>query len=125
MESKITLYHGTSIASALDILNNGLNTNKLSAQQTRQVQLGTGWYVAFDIEIAKFFGALATGSFSSKFTVIEMTLPITKLEYLLTKGEARREIIVNVPFVAEQIWFSVTCFDFLNEQANFRPYQER
>jgi len=48
----VTLYHGTDIESALDILNNGLNGSRLIALQTQPVQLGRGWYAAFDPEVA-------------------------------------------------------------------------
>jgi len=42
----VKLYHGTDIESALDILNNGLNGDRLLALQTQPVQLGKGWYAA-------------------------------------------------------------------------------
>ena len=48
----VTHYHGTDIESALDILNNGLNGSRLIALQTQPVQLGRGWYAAFDPEVA-------------------------------------------------------------------------
>jgi hypothetical protein len=57
----ITLYHGTDVNSALDILNNGLNRDRLRALQTEPVQLGIGWYAAFDPQIAWFFATLAPG----------------------------------------------------------------
>jgi len=52
--------------------------------------------------------------------VIEMSLHIAKLEHLLAVGLARKNTIANVPFIAEQVWFSVN--SFLNEHAEFRPY---
>ncbi|MCL1471581.1 hypothetical protein [Argonema antarcticum] len=33
--------------------------------------------------------------------------------------------IVNVQFAAQQVWFSLNAFDFLNERAEFSPYRER
>ncbi len=54
------------------------------------------------------------------YTVIEMSLHIAKLEHLLAVGLARKNTIANVPFIAEQVWFSVN--SFLNEHAEFRPY---
>lgn len=121
----ITLYHGTDVESALDILNNGLNADNLLALQTgRSVQSGAGLYVTFDPEIAWFFASLAPGDTSRGCTVIEMLLPRVELERLIAAELAHRERIANVPFVAEQIRFDLTAFDTLNENAEFRPYRE-
>lgn len=120
----VTLYHGTDIESALDILNNGLNGDRLLALQTQPVQLGIGWYAAFNPEVAWFFATLAPGLEALGCTVIEMSLPVVELNYLLEKGEARIEPIANVIFSARQIWFSINAFEFLNEKAEFQPYEE-
>jgi len=89
------------------------------------VQLGLGFYTTSELDVAKFFGSLAVTSLATQFTVIEMSLPSVVLEELLLMGQARREKIVNVHFMAEQIWFAVTSFDRLNEQAEFKPYREK
>ncbi len=121
----VTLYHGTDVESALDILNNGLNADRLLALQTRHsVQSGSGWYIASDSEVAWFFASLAPGDTSRGCAVIEMSLPLVELERLIAAGLARWERIANIPFGAEQIWFDLTAFDILNEQAEFKPYQE-
>ena len=118
----ITLYHGTDVHSALDILNNGLQADKLLALQARHpVQSGAAWYVAFDPEVAWFFASLAPGDTAQGCTVIEMSLPLAVLERLVTASLASREQIANVPFVAEQIRFDLATFDVLNAQAEFRP----
>ena len=122
----ITLYHGTDVESALDILNNGLNVDRLLALQAgHPIQSDSGWYTAFDPEVAWFFASLAPGDTSRGYTLIEIQLLRAELERLMTVGLARRESIANVPFIAEQIWFDLTAFDILNEQAEFRPYQEK
>jgi len=120
----VTVYHGTDIESALDILNNGLNGSRLLALQTQPIQLGIGWYAAFDPEVAWFFATLAPGLEALGCTVIEMSLPVVELNYLLDRGEAKIEPIANVMFAAQQIWFSINAFDFLNKKADFQPYQE-
>jgi len=125
INQEIVLYHGTDIYSGLDILNNGLNADKLKAKQIKFVQLGLGFYTTPELEVAKFFGSLAVTSPVIQFTVIEMSLPNIVLAELLLTGQARREKIVNVHFMAEQIWFNITCFDRLNEQAEFKPYREK
>lgn len=120
----VTLYHGTDIESALDILNNGLNGSRLLALQTQPVQLGCGWYAAFDLEVAWFFATLAPGLEALGCTVIEMSLPVVELNYLLDREQASIQPIANVMFSAQQIWFSINAFDFLNKKAEFQPYQE-
>jgi hypothetical protein len=119
----LTLYHGTDIESALDILNNGLNGDRLLALQTQPVQLGIGLYAALDPEVAWFFATLAPGLEALGCTVIEMSLPVVELNYLLDKGEARIEPITNVMFSAKQIWFSINTFELLNAKAEFKPYE--
>jgi hypothetical protein len=121
MKEILKLYHGTDVDSALDILNNGLDAEKLLVLQTQPVQLGTGWYSAFDADVAWFFASIAPRAILG-YTVIEMSLPIAKLKHLLAAELARQNTIANVPFIAKQVWFSVNSFDFLNEQAEFRPY---
>jgi len=118
----VTLYHGTDITSALDILNNGLNVKQLQAKQKRPLQLGLGWYAALESEVAEFFGSLATNITGEHYTIIQMSLSNSDLDYLFATKQARQEVITNVHFVAEQIWFSPTSFDFLNERATFSPY---
>jgi hypothetical protein len=118
----ITLYHGTDVPSALDILNNGLQAAKLLALQARhRVQSGAAWYVALDPEVAWFFASLAPGDTTQGCTVIEILLPLAVFERLVTAGLASRERIANVPFVADQIRFDLSTFDVLNAQAEFRP----
>ena len=118
----ITLYHGTDAQSALDILNNGLQADKLLALQARHpVQSGVAWYAACDPEVAWFFASLAPGDTAQGCTVIEMSIPLAVLERLIMAGLASRERIANVPFMAEQIRFDLATFDVLNAQAEFRP----
>jgi hypothetical protein len=125
MEEHIVLYHGADVDSALDILNNGLNTERLLAMQTgRPVQIFPDWYTALDPEVAWFFASLSPGDKGRGYTVIEMHLKISDLEELFARGLANRSIIRNVPFVAEQIWFDLAAFEFLNARAEFRPYRE-
>lgn len=117
----ITLYHGTDVYSALDILNNGLNPDRLVKLQVNPVQLGPGLYTALDVNVAWFFASLAPNAETLEYTVIEISLPVVELNYLLDRKEARIEPIVNVQFKAQQVWFSLTAFDFLNQVAEFRP----
>jgi hypothetical protein len=125
MEERIVFYHGTDVDSALDILNNGLNAEHLLAMQTeRSVQIRPGWYTALDPEVAWFFASLAPGDKGRGYTVIEIHLKTGDLESLFARGLASRSIIRNVPFVAEQIWFDLAAFEFLNLHAEFRPYRE-
>ncbi|MBI4771930.1 MAG: hypothetical protein HY784_16330 [Chloroflexi bacterium] len=118
----IVLYHGTDAASALDILNGGLNAKKLAARQGgRARQLGIGWYAASDLEVAWFFASLAPGA-SQGYTVIEMRLPQVELRELEERGLVVRGHIAGVPFDAEQYRFSPAAFEQLNSVAEFRPY---
>jgi len=124
MEERIVLCHGTDVDSALDILNNGLDAEHLLALQAgRPVQIRAGWYTALNPEVAWFFASLAPGDKGQGHTVIEMHLNVSDLEALFARGLAVRRIIFNVPFTAEQIWFDVTAFEFLNSHAEFRPYR--
>ncbi|MEG4228695.1 hypothetical protein QUA35_21670 [Microcoleus sp. N9_B2] len=123
-EGIIKLYHGTDIESALDILNNGLNGDRLLALQTQPLQLGQGWYAGLNPEVAWFFAALSPGLEALGCTVIEISLPVVELNNLLDRGEAKIEPIANVMFATQQIWFSINAFKFLNEKADFQPYQE-
>ena len=122
MQPSAVLYHGADIDSALDILNNGLDAEHLLALQARRpVQIRTGWYTALDPEVAWFFASLSPGDKGQGYTVIEMRLKASDLEALFARRLAIRSIIRNVPFVAEQIWFDVAAFEFLNSHAEFRP----
>ena len=53
-----------------------------------------------------------------------MSLPVVELNYLLDREQASIQPIANVMFSAQQIWFSINAFDFLNKKAEFQPYQE-
>lgn len=117
----ITLYHGTDVYSALDILNNGLNPERLLKLQVKPVQLGPGLYTAIDLEVAWFFASLAPTAETLEYTVIEISLPVVELNYLLDRKEARIESLVQGQFKVERVWFSITAFDFLNQVAEFRP----
>lgn len=117
----ITLYHGTDVYSALDILNNGLNPERLLELQVNPVQLGPGLYTALDLDVAWFFASLAPNAEMLESAVIKISLPVVELNYLLDRKEARIEPIVNVQFKAQQVWFSLTAFGFLNQVAEFRP----
>lgn len=98
----IKLYHGTDIYSALDILNNGLDRDKVFERQGRYSQLGVGWYTAIEPNIAWFFGTLAAEALDA-CTIIEMEIAEATLRDLLDNGQAKREVIGNVPFEGEQI----------------------
>ncbi|MCT7959088.1 hypothetical protein NG791_00065 [Laspinema sp. D1] len=117
----ITLYHGTDVYSALDILNNGLNPESLIKLQVNPVQLGPGLYTALDLDVAWFFASLAPNAETLEYTVIEISLPVVELKYLLDRKEARIEPLVQGQFRAERIWFSSAAFDFLNQVAEFKP----
>jgi hypothetical protein len=123
MEEYIVLYHGTDVDSALDILNNGLNVEHLLALQTgRPVQIRIGWYTALDPDVAWFFASLAPGDKGSGCAVIEIRLKANDLETLFVRGLTIQSAIRNVPFIAEQVWFDVAAFEFLNSRVEFRPY---
>jgi len=50
-DSFVILYHGTDQASALDILNHGLNVEHLRQfQAVRVTQLGEGWYTTDNVD---------------------------------------------------------------------------
>jgi hypothetical protein len=117
----ITLYHGTDVYSALDILNNGLNPERLLKLQVNPVQLGPGLYTALDLDVAWFFASLAPNAEMLESAVIKISLPVVELNYLLDRKEARIEPIVQGQVKAEQVWFSLTAFGFLNQVAEFRP----
>lgn len=119
----VILYHGTDVDSALDILNNGLNQERLLNHQNEDLQLGSGWYTAIEPNVAWFFATLAAEALEL-CTVIEMHIKEELLGDLLKRDWARREVVVNVPFEGEQIWFAIDAFDLLNEQAQFVPYIE-
>lgn len=120
------LYHGTDVDSALDILNNGLNGERLRLLQSpRQTQLGPGLYVAEDPEIAWFFASLAPGNRGRGYTIIEIELTDAAFAQLRRDGYVRQEEIVNVPFRARQFLLDVNAFGRVNEQAVFRPYHRQ
>jgi hypothetical protein len=119
----VTLYHGTDIESALDILNHGLDEEKLRSRQTGTLQSGPGWYTAIEPNVAWFFATLAADALEV-CTVIEMQLPAELLADLIQNDLARREVIVNVPFQGEQVWFALDTFAVLNCEARFGPYRE-
>lgn len=117
------LYHGTDVDSALDILNYGLDASKLlPLQQDRPSQLGMGWYASCQADVAWFFASLAPGNVGRGYTVIEIDIPEAVLDQLVTERQAIRHTIANVPFDAQQYWFSTNAFEVLNRQAIFRPY---
>jgi hypothetical protein len=91
-------------------------------QTGRPTQLGLGWYVTRDAEVAWFFASFAPGNVGRGYTVVEMELSEDDLNHLIKSGLAIRSDISNVPFVAEQYWFALRAFDFLNAHASFRPY---
>lgn len=120
------LYHGTDLDSALDILNHGLDANKLSNLQAgRSIQVGSGWYTATDPEVAWFFASLAPGNRDHGYTVIELEMSETTVKQFIVSGHAVLADIHNVPFVAQQIWFDVTTFATLNREGLFRPCRSK
>lgn len=122
-QTEVVLYHGTDWESALDILNFGLDAGKLRRLQSgRRTQLGAGWYVTEDIDIAWYFASLAPGLTDGGYTVIEMAMDRSDLDTLLQQELALQRPIANVPYSGQQLWFSPTAFAFLNERARFRPY---
>ena len=123
-QGTIILYHGTAIESALDILNNGLNVEKLvEIQSKRVVQIGSGWYATESIDVAWFFASTALETMDQEGTVVEMELFLEHLESLFEQGLAAKSEILNVFFQGEQIWFHLDALDFLNQNAVFRPYR--
>lgn len=73
--------------------------------------------------MAWFFATLAAEALDL-CTVIELQLSVELLDTFMAKDLALREVIVNVPFVGEQIWFAPETFAILNKQAHFSPYRE-
>lgn len=119
-------YHGTDVDSALDILNNCLDGERLGLLQSpRQTQLGPGLYVAADPEIAWFFASLAPGNQGRGYTVLEIELADRAFEKLRGNGLVYVEEIVNVPFRAIQYRFAVAAFDEINAVAVFRPFRRQ
>lgn len=119
----VILYHGTDVESALDILNHGLNVERLlELQSKRPVQMGAGWYTTEDIDVAWYFAALSLETMYQEGTVIEMELFVEHFESLIEQGLAVKSEIHNVLFQGEQIWFHLNAFEFLNQNAIFRPY---
>lgn len=124
-DGSIVLYHGTDWESALEILNHGLNIAHLRRWQVAPTQLGEGWYTTEYADIAWYFASIAPGvGADDAFTIIEMVIHAEHLESLLDQQLAIRETIINVLFQGEQIWFHPDTFDFLNQNALFRPYSD-
>jgi hypothetical protein len=119
----VTFYHGTDIDSALDILNHGLNVEKLSSLQTT-TQIGPGWYTTLNVEVAWFFASLAPGNFGRGYTVVEMDLAFDDLQQLIKMKLAKNNKIFNVPFIAAQYIFLPASFDFLNKKGILRPFRK-
>jgi len=117
----IILYHGTDVDSALEILNHGINIEKLRLLQTGDTQFGEGFYTANNVEVAWFFASMAPGTLSKSYTVIECELLVEHLESLLEQGLALQALIVNTASIGEQIWFHPDAFEFVNDHAEFRP----
>jgi len=118
----ITLYHGTDWESALDILNRGLKIARLRTLQRAVTQLGEGFYTTNDIDTAWFFASTAPGTLGRSYTVIEVEILIEHFESMLEQGLASQQPLVNVVFPGEQVWFHPDIFDFINENALFRPF---
>ena len=124
MEEYIVLYHGTDVESALDILNNGLDAERLLAvQAARPKQMRIGWYTAPDPAVAWFFASLSPGDRGQGYTVVKLHLKVNDLKALFARELAIQSAIRNVPFAAEQIWFDAAAFAFLNSHAEFRPHR--
>lgn len=121
-DGAIILYHGTDWESALDILNHGIDITKLRYLQQAVTQLGEGFYTTNDIDTAWYFASTAPGSIDKNYTVIEIELLVEHLESLFEQSLAIRHSIINVQFQGEQIWFHPDAFDFMNENALFRPF---
>jgi len=122
-DSFVILYHGTDQASALDILNHGLNVEHLRQfQAVRVTQLGEGWYTTDNVDVAWFFASIAPGTIGDGYTVIEMLISQEYLDDLLRQRLASKSTIINVSFQGEQYWFHPDTFQFLNEQAIFQPF---
>jgi hypothetical protein len=122
-QGTVTLYHGTDIESASDIIQNGLNLDNLVRQQDgRPTQLGTGLYTTDQIDIAWYFASAAPGSIGRQYVVVVMEMFQEHLESLFEQGLAVKQEIIGVYFQGDQYWFHPDSFDFLNQQAFFRPY---
>ena len=120
----LIFYHGTDLDSALHILNNGLDPQRLMVLQSgRPVHLGQGWYTSLDSEVAWFFAPLAPGNVGRGYTVVEMRLSKNDFETLVEQNLVVKSQIMNVMFIAEQYWFHPSSFDFLNAKAIFRPHK--
>ena len=118
----IILYHGTDWESALDTLNHGLNIANLRRLQRAVTQLGGGFYTTDDVDTAWFFASAAPGTIDRSYTVIEVEMLNEHFESMLEQGLAIQQPLVNIVFQGEQIWFHPDTFDFINENALFRPF---
>ena len=122
-QGTVILYHGTDLESAIDIIQNGLNLNNLIHQQDGQpTQLGIGWYTTDNIDIAWYFASIAPGALDHKYVVIVIEMFQEHLESLFEQGLLIKQEIINVTFQGDQYWFHPDSFNFLNQQAYFRPY---
>lgn len=120
------LYHGTDLESALNILNHGLDENKLrDFQAGRPTQIGLGWYSATEPAAAWFFASLAPGNQDRGFTVIELEISDVTVKQLVTSGQVIVADIRNVPFVAKQVWFGISTFATVNSEGVFRPCRSK
>lgn len=123
-DDTLAFYHGTDLDSALNILNDGLQSQPLVALQSgRPVDLGRGWYTTMDAEVAWYFAPLAPGNIARGCTVIEMEITKDDFEHLVKRGDVIQAPIQNVLFVAEQYLFKPNAFDYLNAHAVFRPHK--
>lgn len=122
-QGTVIFYHGTDLESAIDIIQNGLNLDNLIQQQAgRPTQLGIGWYTTDDINIAWYFASIAPGALERKYVIVVMEMFQEHLESLVEQGLLIKQEIINVPFQGDQYWFHPDSFNFLNQQAYFRPY---
>lgn len=117
----IILYHGTDVDSALDVLNHGISLAKLRMLQTGATQFGEGFYTTDKVEVAWFFASMAPGTLDKSYTVIECELLVEHLKDLLEQGLALQAPVANTTFIGQQIWFHPDAFEFVNENAKFRP----
>ncbi|MDM8519259.1 hypothetical protein QUF64_04375 [Anaerolineales bacterium HSG6] len=68
-------------------MNNGLNEAQLQAKQKPPLQSGLGWYAAYDIDVAEFFGSLAVDALTDYTIALYRTK--TKTSQIEWKCHAR------------------------------------
>jgi hypothetical protein len=123
-QGTVIFYHGTDLDSLLNILNDGLQVDKLRRLQSKhKVQSGAGWYVTDNISAAWYFATIAYGNKDRGSAVVEIELFIEHFELLVDQGLVKKSKIVNVHFDADQYLFDIQAFEFLNQHAAFRPYE--